>query len=294
LTTIYEKQGCGRIKKGINKSNGGGNFMAIETVKNVQGSKSPASYAAPRASSREKKRSFISLTIGILLASSILTLPLIAYPFKMVVAFVHEVGHSTAGWLFGYASIPTVDIMYGGGITIMQERSLLLMLMIYMAFAWIGYRHRRSRGALVLWAVVVFVYTLIAFTFLHEVLILSAGHAAELFLAGLVLWLAVNNGMVNSLSKQLIYAFTGALILISNIVFSYRLISDPSYQQGYIGIKGSGFRMDLSRIADEFLGVDVSTVALVFLVACIFTPVVSFFCYRYRYRLAGFLQIAGK
>jgi hypothetical protein len=84
--------------------------------------------------------------------------------------------------------------------------------------------------------------------------------------------LAINNGVVSSFSKRLIYAFTGALILISDIVFSYRFISDPSCQQGYIGIKGSGSRMDFSRIGDEFLGVDVSTVALIFLAACIFTP----------------------
>jgi hypothetical protein len=48
--------------------------------------------------------------------------------------------------------------------------------------------------------------------------------------------------------------------------------------------KGGGRTMDLSRVATEYLHLNLETVAAMFLVGCALTPVAAFLIHRFRRR----------
>jgi hypothetical protein len=55
-------------------------------------------------------------------------------------------------------------------------------------------------------------------------------------------------------------------------------------RQDYAAEKGGGHWMDFSRIADEHLHTSLQSVAALFLLACVLTPVVAFLVYRFKPR----------
>ena len=48
--------------------------------------------------------------------------------------------------------------------------------------------------------------------------------------------------------------------------------------------------MDFSRIAEEYLHVELSTVALLFLLCCVLPPIAAFLAHRYKDRVRAFIR----
>ena len=58
----------------------------------------------------------------------------------------------------------------------------------------------------------------------------------------------------------------------------------------YEAAKGGGHWMDFSRIAEEYLKVKLSTVAVFFLFLCLITPLLTYFFFRYKNKLFHFFS----
>lgn len=214
-----------------------------------------------------------ALTVGFGLAVLVLAVPFLRFALSYLGVLVHELGHSAVSWLFGYPAIPALDFTYGGGVSLTFGRrpvlvvSFLLALVLLLGWAWRHPRWRWFAGA------AVGMWILASLTALHEVVILAMGHAAELLFAALCLHRAITGEGTERRVERPLYAMVGWFLVLEGIWFAWGLLADSARREAYEGAKGGGHWMDFSRLADEYLGVDLSLVAAVFLAACVATPV---------------------
>ena len=122
-------------------------------------------------------------------------------------------------------------------------------------------------------------YALSAFTPIHEVLNLFMGHGTELIIAGIFLYRGLSGFAVVHAVERPLYAFLGFFVLFSDLRFAWRLLTDPVHRYLYEEAKGGGHWMDFSRIAEQYLRVDLSVVAVFFLLCCFLPPL---FIWVYR------------
>ncbi|MEM8809960.1 MAG: hypothetical protein AAGF01_28415, partial [Cyanobacteria bacterium P01_G01_bin.38] len=123
-------------------------------------------------------------TIGVLVTGFFLAIPLSVMGFLRMLfhgwlILVHELGHALTYWLFGYPAIPSVNLLYGGGITLAMGRLWLLVWMILGGLGYLMYRCRRSSNALSWILTMTVAYALLAFSPWHTRLISYMGHGAE-------------------------------------------------------------------------------------------------------------------
>ncbi len=213
-----------------------------------------------------------ALTVGGVLACLVAALPMTRFVFGYLVILVHEFGHVTAGWAFGYPSVPAFDFAHGGGVTVHRDRSVVLIaaLAIVLAAAIRHARHHpRVRTALIalgsLWAVA-------AFTPLHGIIVLMTGHAAELIIAGIFLYRAASGEAVRVPIERPLYAFSGFFILIEGARLALGLMLSHERRVEYELAKGGGAWMDLSRLSAEYLPLDLAGTAACLLIACLAVP----------------------
>ncbi len=232
------------------------------------------------------RRGWLALAAGALAAATAVTTVWLSFIFGFLTTIVHEIGHSAAGWFFGYPSVPTFDFTYGGGVTLQQERIIWLVLLVVLVFAWYMFSYRRNRASLVLLGAALGLYLLMALTPAHQGVVLALGHGAELLFAGYLLYRVMGGSRVRHEFARPVYAFLGLFILMDNIRFSYLLAFDEAQRRQYETVSAIGFQMDFSRLAQHYLSTSVSSVAVLFLVLCLLTPVFSYACLRKREALA--------
>jgi hypothetical protein len=232
-----------------------------------------------------------SLGIGFAIALVVFLVPFLNYVFGYLITLVHELGHAVVAWLFGYPAVPAFDFMYGGGVTFHEDRKVLIVLLVYAAFAAGIYLYRRNRIASSVLGGAVALYTLLAFTPLHEILQIFMGHGAELVFAGIFLYRAISGEKIKVPAERPLYAFVGFFILLSDLRFAWRLIYSAEHRAMYENAKGGGHWMDFSRIAEEYLHTDLAAVAGVFLVACALPVVIALLVWANR---AGIRDFAGR
>lgn len=175
----------------------------------------------------------MSLAGGLVGALAVSLVPFLQYIFSFFVILVHEMGHSMAGWLFGYPSIPSFDFFYGGGVTLHQDRLIFLSGVVFILFAVLGYMFRKSRTKMLMVAAGAAAYALLTLTFWHEVLIIALGHGTELIIAGIFIYRAASGSAILQKAERPVYAFVGFLIVIQNVVFNYRLITNTTFRYEY-------------------------------------------------------------
>jgi len=219
-------------------------------------------------------KGWIALAGGFAAALFVSLITFLQYIFSFFATLVHEMGHALAGWLFGYPSIPSFDFFYGGGVTLHQGRFLFLNGVVFLLFAVLGYMVRKNRVMLALTAAAAGCYAILAFTFWHEVLIIALGHGMELIIAGIFIYRAASGNSIIQSAERPLYAFIGFLVVIQNVVFNYRLITNNSFRFEYEYAKG-GMEMDYSRLANEFIHTSVVDIATFFLILALVTPFVS-------------------
>jgi hypothetical protein len=221
------------------------------------------------------REGWLSYGGGLAAALVVIAFPLAHFVFSYFTTLVHEMGHAAAGWLFGYPSIPAFDFTYGGGITLQQDRVLLLVVGIAAAAAWgaVALRtHAALRNAL---AACLALYVLLAATQGHHAVILAMGHGGELLFATLFLHRALSGRGCTIPLERPLYGLVGWFVVLSDVGFVWRLLTSPFHRGLYEEAKGGGHWMDFSRLAEEFLHVRLETVAVVFLVLCMLPPLVS-------------------
>ena len=108
------------------------------------------------------------------------------------------------------------------------------------------------------------------------------GHGSELILSGVFIYRALSGSVIVHPVERPLYAFTGFFIELSNFRFSYQLSMSEYHRFMYEEEKGGGHWMDFSRIAEEYLNVDLSTVSIFFFLCCFLPPILGFLVYRHQ------------
>jgi hypothetical protein len=239
----------------------------------------------PLEAERVDRQGYQSILGGAGLAAAVVFLPFfafISFLLHPLVTLVHELGHTLAGWLYGYPSIPAFDFVYGGGVTLHQDRQWLLTGLWLAAFAWLLYFFRRNPGTLLVISSLAGAYIITAATSWHEAMVIAMGHGGELLFATVFLYRAWGGtSLVHALERP-IYAFAGFYIQFYDLRFAFELLTSQAARLDYEDAKGGGHWMDFSRLADEFFGGRFLLVVLAFFVACLLPPLIAWLLHRYR------------
>jgi len=231
---------------------------------------------------RVEREGWLSIAGGGVIMVIVLMIPVVDYIFNYLIILVHEFGHCFFGWLFGYPSLPVFDAKYGGGLTVHQGREMCLVIIIYALCGCLLFFYRRNLLTVISLAVILAAYSLAAFTRIHEVIILFMGHGFELVFAGIFLYRALSGSAIIQAAERPLYGCLGLFIEFRDIRFGFNLVTSRHHREAYEAAKGGGHWMDFSRIAENYLHVDLTVVAGFFLLCCFIPPVLAFIAYRYR------------
>lgn len=166
--------------------------------------------------------------------------------------FIHESGHAVMRWLFGYPALPALDFDHGGGVTTYGARSPLLL-----GAVWAGFiagivlltRRKHYRRMIALAGALVILVS-VSFHPLHEVLILYAGHGAEVTAAlGLVVLAHRKRAILQAFWRGTMIT-AGMYVVLKNAMTCLALVFSKALQFGYGKMKGGSGFGDYSRIAD--------------------------------------------
>jgi len=229
------------------------------------------------------KEALLHLSIGLGIVLVVYLFPLLRFIFDTAATLIHEFGHSITAWIFGYPSIPAFDLMHGGGVAIWFSRETGLLVLYYLAFlgltALAAYKRRIMLA--VVTGIFTAVYSLFAFTSLHEIAMIFMGHGTELVFGGLFLYRALSGSAIVTPLERPLYAALGIYFFSRNTIMGLKLASSESYRYIYTEAKGGDMRMDLNLIGEDHLNMSLSSTASLFVLACIFVFVASLVVYRY-------------
>ncbi len=235
-----------------------------------------------------------ALGLGLGLALLTELLPFLRVLVGYFVVLVHELGHTLAGWLFGYPSIPAFDFAYGGGVTSHQDQRPGLLLLVYGVLAFLLWVFRGNRVSFVLVAAASAGYTLLLVTDGADIAMIAMGHGAELLFAALFIHRAVSGRACEHAVERPLYAWIGFHIVFHDVSFAWGLVVSSFQREVYEGAKGGGHWMDFSRLAEEFFGVSLETVAGGFLLLCLLSPVLGLAVSWLRPELAALRERLGE
>src|SRR6185436_7236980 len=85
------------------------------------------------------------LGFGLAAAIIVYVIPFTRFVFSAIVTLFHEFGHAVAGWLFGYASLPAFDFVYGGGMTHHGPFRLSIAVGVGCGFAYLAWLFRENK-----------------------------------------------------------------------------------------------------------------------------------------------------
>ncbi len=233
----------------------------------------------PRTSADEHSRLTESrhraLKLGIVVGVAVFLFPLTRFIFSYLLIIVHELGHTASALLFGIPAVPALDFFYGGGVSLMWDRSILLSLTVVAAGMALLWRVRSDPRSLRLGIGCALLWITAFLTPLHDVIILAMGHGAELLFAGYA-WHRCLTGHCRNETERWLYGACSVFVLLSAWLFGYKLLASALFRRQYEQAKGGGHWMDFSRIAEQHLHVDLSVVAAAFWLLTAATPVVAY------------------
>lgn len=241
------------------------------------------------------REAIVQLSIGGAMATGVFSVEFLTFLFTPLLTLVHELGHALTGWFFAYPSIPAFDFVYGGGVTMHSPRQTAILTLIYAIYVYGLLHFRKNPRALAALGSYIVLYSIAAFTSIHELLMIFMGHGAELIFAGIFLYRAISGSSIVHALERPVYAFAGFYILLYDLRFSYRLMTSADYRLEYGEAKGGGHWMDFSRISLEYMGGKLILLSLIFLLLTLSVPLVSYLFYRYRdYILNGAGWVFGE
>lgn len=191
------------------------------------------------------------LGFGLVAAILAYAFPLTRYVFSAIVTLFHEFGHAIAGWLFGHASIPAFDFVYGGGITHYGVFRLSIAVAIGVGFlycAWL-FRENRKSMAIILGIFAVWLF-FVSSEWRREFVMAAAGHLVEFILAGIFFYKALAGvGWRSPEFERPLGAFVAFFVQIHSTLFAWRLLHDGAFLAWYRKGKGGALMNDLESVA---------------------------------------------
>lgn len=245
--------------------------------------------ARPEARSMDKE-DWLVVGGGLIAAVIVLSIPLLNHIFLTFVVLIHEMGHFLTGWIFAYPSAPAFDLQYGGGVTIHGQRSLMLLMSMYLLAGFLVYSFRKNVGTVILLVSLLVVHAILSATFMHEVVILSMGHGTELIIAAVFFYRALSGAAVVHSVERPLYAAVSFFVVFTDLRFAYRLMTSTEARFEYEQAKGGGHWMDFSRIAEDYLHVELTSVAFFFFLATMLPLVAGFLLFRYQDYVRRWIQ----
>lgn len=234
-----------------------------------------------------------ALVVGFLLAIVLINVGILRVLFYGFNVLVHELGHAVTHWLFGRPAIPTVNILYGGGVTLTGGQSPLLIGLVYAGIGYLFYRSRHYPRVLGVLAGCTALYTLCLLTSLNIILSIFMGKGMEAIAIVVCLYLAISGYYCRFVGDRAIYAMLGFYTFFSGVQFSWQLLHDANYRANYEeGIGGGVIDNDFVILATQYFHVDLSAIANFFLLCCLLAPAIAFLLYRYeRWWVNGIQQL---
>ncbi len=223
-----------------------------------------------------------ALGTGLILAVVLVIISPLKLLFAGFLVIVHEVGHAVTHWLFGRPALPTVNLLYGGGITLVFEQSLLVIGLIYLGLTVLAYGCRfypRLLGGL---AGLAILYTFCLRTSTNTMLSTFMGHGMELVAIALCLYLSASGYLCRIAGDRSIYAMLGFFTWFYDLQFSWKLIHDEDFRAFYESGIGGVLDNDFVILATEYFHTDLAAIAQWFWLACLLAPVVAFLVLRYE------------
>ncbi len=223
-----------------------------------------------------------AIAIGAALTVVAFSIPLLTFLLSPLKTIVHELGHAATSWIFGYPAIPSLDFIYGGGITHqIGGRLPFIVGLVYAGFGYLFYRywHHVTVSRIVLVAAIA--YSLCFVIPLHELLILAMGHGSELVFAGIFLYRARSGYACCNAAEQPLYGLLGLYLVVYNIRLTWGLLFDAELRDIYEQGKG-GMDNDLVRIARDHLHSPLALPVSIFLFCTLLTPIITLWIYSQR------------
>lgn len=199
------------------------------------------------------------LLIGIPIAYLFSVTPMVQFMGWFLASLFHEFGHSVAGWFMGFPSVPAISLS-GHAAAVHGEAMLIVRVASFAAalgalrWMWSGPKFIGAACALAA------VYALLIFTRLGEVLFLTSGHLGEFAAGGLCLWRALSDDACHHKAERLAYAMLGWFLVGRNVSLGFGLAFSAGARAEYAGNGSFGLVNDYLRLANDELGVQVSTV----------------------------------
>lgn len=191
------------------------------------------------------------LGIGLAAAIIVYAIPFTRFVFSAIVTLFHELGHAIAGWLFGYASLPAFDFVYGGGMTHHGPFRLSIAIAVGCGFAYLAWLFRENRKSVAIVAAVFLVWLFfVTREWRREIAFASAGHLSEFILAGILFYKAMSGvGWKSAEVERPLGAFVAFFVQIHATLFAWRLTRDAEFLEWYRRGKGGALMNDLEVVA---------------------------------------------
>lgn len=222
-----------------------------------------------------------AIAAGLGLSLLLLASEQVTFLLSPLITLVHEMGHAVTAWFFGYPAISAFDFRYGGGVTLHGDRAGAIVLLIYTGLLALAYFYRRRRLTLTCLGVFTLLYTLVAFSPVHEMLFVAMGHGFELIVAVIFLYRALSGWGCRYPIEGPLYGMVGFFIVFFNMRLAWQLQFNPVFRERYLMGKG-GIDHDFVRLARDFFHTDLATVVGLYGFFVVLTPAIALLVYRYR------------
>jgi hypothetical protein len=191
------------------------------------------------------------LGVGLIAAILVYAFPLTRMIFSALGTLFHEFGHAVAGWLLGHVSLPSFDLVYGGGVTHYGPFRMSIAVAVALGFFYLAWLFRENKKSVAIVAAVFLVWLFIVWTeWRREIALASAGHLSEFILAGIMFYKAMAGvGWKNPAFERPLGAFVAFFVQIRTMHFAWRLTHDPEYLEWYRRGKAGAMMNDLEIVA---------------------------------------------
>lgn len=191
-----------------------------------------------------------------------------------MVTFFHEIGHSLPAWFYGYVTLPSFDLTYGGGMAWMMTGQIIpLALMLNAMLLYAAYYFRGHRWLMLLLGGYALFTLATLLTEYHEAVINLAGPAAEVLFAAFFLFRAWLDLAPRGEAERFLNALIGWGMILHAALTGFGLLGNAAMRESYYNQKGAHGFGDFDKIADmlsvPFSGVVLCWLALIALGAII-------------------------
>lgn len=222
--------------------------------------------------------------IGLVMAWILTFFPLIKFILSPLTTLIHEIGHTSMLWLFGYPAVPAFDFGNGGGVTMSEQtRSAVIVAAWASGALGLGWHFRESKRVLAGLGVAALIY-LAMFNRIGEVLAITlGGHGGEIAFATLFLYRGLTGWGCKVETERPLYAFIAFMILFSSIQLGWSLRGPTLERNWYLEGKG-GLDNDLVTGA-QILRTTLGGIAGGLIAISLLTIPAAFFAAAHRKRI---------